>query len=53
MRLEHVPEAEELSKSSSGLCRCVVNRLLLCTGDMSHLDDYMQGMSIHLLTQFF
>lgn len=53
MMLEHVPEAEHLSKSSCGLYRCVLNGLLLCVGDMRRLDDYMQGMSINLMAQFF
>lgn len=36
-------EAEEASRSRASRGRRVLNALLLCTGDMEHLDKYMQG----------
>lgn len=36
-------EVEEASRSRASLSRRVLNGLLLCTGDMEHLDKYMTG----------
>lgn len=49
MRVDTTPEEEEASGSPLGLCRRLFNGLLLCTGDMSQLDDYMRGMSTNLM----
>lgn len=36
-------EVEEASRSRASLSRRVLSGLLLCTGDMEHLDKYMEG----------
>ena len=36
-------EVEEASRKHASLGRRVLNGLLLCTGDMVHLDEYIQG----------
>lgn len=45
------PELEEAGTSHASFTHWVLNGLLLCTGDMSHLDDYMQGM-LTLITHY-
>ncbi|TKS92710.1 Urea transporter 1 [Collichthys lucidus] len=42
MWMDTKTEVEEASRSRASLSRRVFNRLMLCTGDMEHLDKYMQ-----------
>ncbi|XP_034712197.1 urea transporter 1 [Etheostoma cragini] len=42
MWMETKTEEKEASGTRSSLRRCVLSGLLLCTGDMEHLDKYMQ-----------
>ena len=37
------PEVVEADRSHASVSQTVLKVLLLCTGDMMHLDDYMQG----------
>ncbi|KAF0039117.1 hypothetical protein F2P81_009601 [Scophthalmus maximus] len=48
MLRESKPEVEEASRSRASLSRAVWDALLLCTGDMEHLDDYVQDKSFVL-----
>ncbi|TDG99855.1 hypothetical protein EPR50_G00198390 [Perca flavescens] len=42
MWMDTKTEAKEASRNRASLRRCVLSGLLLCTGDMEHLDKYMQ-----------
>ncbi|KAG8006255.1 Urea transporter 1, partial [Nibea albiflora] len=42
MWMDPKSEVEEASRSRASLSRRVFNHLMLCTGDMEHLDKYMQ-----------
>lgn len=43
MWMETKTEMEEASRSRASLRRRVLNSLLMCTGDMEHLDKFMEG----------
>ncbi|XP_039997280.1 urea transporter 2 [Xiphias gladius] len=48
MWMETKAEVEEASRSRASLSRRVLSSLLLCTGDMMHLNEYMQDKSFVL-----
>ncbi|XP_040887227.1 urea transporter 2 [Toxotes jaculatrix] len=48
MWMETKTEVEEASRSRASLSQRVLSGLLLCTGDMKHLDEYMQDKSFVL-----
>ncbi|GLD53625.1 urea transporter 2-like protein, partial [Lates japonicus] len=48
MWMETKTEVEEASRSRASLSRRVLNTLLLCTGDMECLDEYMHDKSFVL-----
>uniref|UniRef100_A0A3P9CD79 Si:dkey-183c6.7 n=1 Tax=Maylandia zebra TaxID=106582 RepID=A0A3P9CD79_9CICH len=50
MRCQSGAEMEEASRTRASFSRRVLNGLLLCSGDMEHLDKYMKGrkkLTIH------
>lgn len=49
MWMDTKTEVEEASRKHAGLSRRVLNGLLWCTGDMVHLDKYMQGKKLSTL----
>ncbi|XP_069015337.1 urea transporter 2 [Embiotoca jacksoni] len=48
MWMESKREVEEASRSRASFSRRLLNSLLLCNGDMEHLDEYMQDKSFVL-----
>ena len=49
MWMESKAEVEEASRSHGRFGQRVLKGLLLCTGDMEHLDKSMQGRDIHTI----